>query len=386
MKKKVLFVATVVKKHIMVFHIPYLKWFKENGYETYVCARNDYENPEECVIPYCDYYYDIPFERSPFKLNNFRAYKRLKNIIDFNEFDLIHCHTPVGGALTRLAARSARQHKSTSVIYTVHGFHFFKGAPLKDWLIFYSIEKYLSRWTDALITMNGEDFGNGKKITLRTSTEVYHVNGIGINKEKFIPQTEKAKKYLRKEYGFKESDFILIYVGELSHRKNQSLLIETMSILKGRIPNIKLLLVGSGSLEKKYKKQVDNLKVSEIVNFLGYRTDIVELMTLSDLAVSSSIQEGLPVNVMEAMATGLPLVVTNSRGNRDLVVNGVNGFVGDNDVNKFSNAIAELLISDEQRIKLGNSSLDLIDKYSLDNVMEEMKRIYLKHMTVEKNT
>ena len=154
--KKVLYVATVVKNHIMEFHIPYLKMLKEMGWETAVAARNDYENPSECVIPFCDIYYDIPFERNPFRLGNIKAYKELKMVIDEGNYDIIHCHTPVGALLTRLAAENARK-RGTKVFYTAHGFHFYKGAPLINWLLFYPAERLLAHMTDVLITINKED-------------------------------------------------------------------------------------------------------------------------------------------------------------------------------------------------------------------------------------
>jgi glycosyltransferase involved in cell wall biosynthesis len=141
--KKVLFVATVVKLHIMVFHLPYLEWFKKNGFEVHVAARNDYENKDECKIPFCDRYYDLPFERSPLKNNNFYVQKKLKKLIEINKYDIIHCHTPIAGALTRLVARKSRKN-GTNIIYTAHGFHFYKGAPIKNWLIYYPIEKWFS--------------------------------------------------------------------------------------------------------------------------------------------------------------------------------------------------------------------------------------------------
>ena len=150
--KRVLFVATVVKTHIMQFHIPYLKMFKEMGYETAVAARNDYENPDDCRIPYCDHFFDIPFQREPFHRDNIQCYKKLKTIIDEGDFSIVHCHTPVGGVLGRLAARKARKN-GVHVMYTAHGFHFYNGAPLKNWILFYPIEKICSYFTDAIITI-----------------------------------------------------------------------------------------------------------------------------------------------------------------------------------------------------------------------------------------
>ena len=152
--KKVLFTATVVKTHINVFHLPYLKWFKEQGYEVHVAAKNDFVN-EPCTIPHCDKFYDINFARFPFSNANIEAYKQLKKIITENDYDIIHCHTPVAGVLTRLAARNC---KNTTVIYTAHGFHFFKGAPLLNWLIYYPVERFCARFTDKLITINKEDY------------------------------------------------------------------------------------------------------------------------------------------------------------------------------------------------------------------------------------
>ncbi|QCR31886.1 glycosyltransferase family 4 protein [Lysinibacillus sp. SGAir0095] len=376
--KKVLFVATVVKKHINVFHLPYLKWFKENGYETHVCARNDFDDPDELSIPFCDKYYDLPFERSPLKTKNINIYKQLKKIIKSNSYDLIHCHTPMGGVLTRLAAKSSRKN-GTKVLYTAHGFHFFKGAPLRNWLLYYPIEKWLSKHTDCLITINREDYQTVKS-KLKT-VNINMVNGVGIDCSKFIPQTSETKVKIRREYGYSEQDFILIYAGELSYRKHQDLLIKAVSHLSNKIPNIKLLLIGEGDLLAQYKQQVTDLGLKEKVKFLGFRKDVSNLMLIADVSVSSSRQEGLPVNVMEAMATGLPLVVTDCRGNRDLVIDGENGFVvGIDDVDNFALSVEKLFFSDNTRYLFGRASLNMVETYSLSKVIEEMKGIYSKYI------
>ncbi|SHK32648.1 Glycosyltransferase involved in cell wall bisynthesis [Anaerobranca californiensis DSM 14826] len=359
----------------MVFHLPYLEWFENNGYEVHVCANNDYENKEECNIPFCDEFYEVPFERSPLKKENIIAYKKLKRLINENKYDVIHCHTPIGGVLGRLAAKDVRKN-GTKVIYTAHGFHFFKGAPLINWLLYYPVEKWLSKYTDCLITINDEDYEYAVRKKFKAGS-VKKVNGVGIDLNKFTPQTVEKKKKLRKEYGYNENDFILIYVAEMSYRKHQDLLINTLNVLKSKIPNIKLLLVGTGNLLEKYKKQTKELSLGKHVYFLGYRKDIPNLMTIADVAVSSSRQEGLPVNVMEAMATGLPLVVTDCRGNRDLVRNGENGFVvGINDVNRFANSIEKLYNSKELRQQFGQKSLKIIKEYSLEVVKSEMEKIY----------
>jgi len=366
--KKVLFTATV-DSHIIHFHIPYLQWFKEQGYEVHVASNGDSK------IPFVDEKYNIPFERSPFKLTkNFKAYKQLRKLINNNNYKLIHCHTPVASVLTRLAAKKATKNE-TKVIYTVHGFHFFKGAPLINWLLYYPIEKWLSKYTDCLITINDEDYELA--VNNFKARSVKKVPGVGVDLNKFVPQTLEKKKELRKQYGYSDDDFILIYVAELNHNKHQDLLIKVVDVLKNKIPNIKLLLVGAGKLIEDYKQQVRDLKLEDHIHFLGYRKDVPNLMAIADVAVSASRREGLPVNVMEAMATGLPLVVTDCRGNRDLVVNGKNGFViALDDVDAFADAIERLYNSQELRTKFGRANLEMIKEYSLENVIKYMEEIY----------
>jgi len=366
--EKVLFTATV-DRHILSFHVPYLKWFKEQGYEVHVASNGDSD------IPFADVKYNIPFERSPYKLANLKAYKQLKKIINDNSYKLIHCHTPMGSVLTRLAARNARR-KGTKVIYTAHGFHFFKGAPIKNWLLYYPVEKWLSRYTDCLITINDEDYQCAVKKNFKAGF-IKKVNGVGIDLNKFTPQTEELKIKLREEYQFDKDDFILMYAAELNYNKHQDLLINVVNLLKDKIPNIKLLLAGTGKLRKQYEEQIRAKNLQKYVKLLGLRKDIPKLLKLSDVAVASSRREGLPVNVMEAMATGLPLVVTKTRGHIDLVKHCINGFVvGIDDIKGFANAIEKLYKFETLRESYGKKNLELIKDYSIKNVIEQMKEVY----------
>ncbi|EOD00103.1 glycosyltransferase family 4 protein [Caldisalinibacter kiritimatiensis] len=370
--KKVLFTATV-DSHILNFHVPYLKWFKEKGYEVHVASNGN------SSIPFVDIKHNILFERSPFRLVNLKAYKQLKKIIDNNNYKLIHCHTPMGSVLTRLAAKKARK-KETKVIYTAHGFHFFKRAPIVNWLLYYPVEKWLSKYTDCLITINDEDYECAIRKKFKAGF-IKKVNGVGIDLNKFKFQTSEKRKELRKQYGYSEMDFILIFVAELNHNKHQDMLINVVNVLKNKIPNIKLLLVGEGNLMEQYMYQVKELDLENNIKLLGYRKDVPNLMAISDVAVSASRREGLPVNVMEAMATGLPLVVTDCRGNRDLVKNGENGYVvGIDDVDGFANAVDELYRLHKVRVKYGLNSVELVKKCSLDNVIIKMEQIYKKYI------
>lgn len=308
--KKVLFVATVTQQHINVFHIPYLKWFKEQGYEVHVASKgNEY-------IEYCDKHFDLPFERFPIKRNNIKTYKQLKKIIDENDYEIIHCHTPVGGVLGRFAARKTRK-KGTKVLYTAHGFHFFKGAPILNWLIYYPIEKLMARYTDCLITINQEDYDFAKKHLKAKQIELVH--GVGVDENKFsFEMSEEEKNNLREELGLNKDDYVISYVAELNKNKNQIMIINAMKELIKYKNNIKLLLIGDGKLREFLKNEISKNNLGKNISLLGYRKDVPKILKITDLYISTSKREGLPVNLIEAMMTGLPIIATNCRGNRDI--------------------------------------------------------------------
>lgn len=368
--KKVLFTATV-DSHILQFHLPFLKLFKENGYEVHV-ATNGKED-----IPYCDYKHTIPFERSPFKLNNIKAIIQLKKIIDTEKFDIIHTHTPMGSVVTRLAAKEARKKYHTRVIYTAHGLHFFKGAPLKNWLLFYPVEKYLSKYTDTLILINQEDFDLCNR-KFKKCKDIQYVSGVGIDENKFnFTMSDNEKINLRNSLGLKKSDFVMIYAAELSKRKRQIWLINSIKDLLYNYSDIQLLLPGKDSLNGKCQKLVKKLKLEKQIHFLGYRKDIPKLLKISNLAVSTATQEGLPVNIMEAMYVGLPIVATDCRGNRDLVKDNNNGFIIEkNDSNNFVRSILNIYTTDEENFI--KESKIIIKEYLLDKIMKQMVLIYFK--------
>lgn len=371
--KKILFVATVVKTHIMVFHLPYLEWFMQQGYETHVCSRNDYTNKEECIIPYCDKYFDLPFERSPLKLKNLDVYKRLKKIIESNEYDIIHCHTPMGSFLTRLAARKARK-KGTKIIYTAHGFHFFKGAPLKNWLLYYPAEKWLARYTDLLITINKEDYARAQKFKAKKTV---YVKGVGVDTQKF--RSEPVNRSMKRaEFGVVDGEIALLSVGELITRKNHEVVLRALKKLNN--PNIIYIICGHGELDGYLKNLAQQLGIEEKVKFLGFRNDISEIYYATDIFVFPSFQEGLSVALMEAMAAQLPVVCSNIRGNTDLIEDGAGGYlIAPNDVDGFAGAINKVLAVPNNQ--LGQINGEKIKQFDLSNVIEDMKTLYTKELS-----
>lgn len=372
--KKVLFVATVVKTHIMEFHIPYLEMFKQMGWETAVASRNDYENSADCKIPFCDTYYDIPFERSPLKVSNFKAYKALKHVIDEGEYDIIHCHTPVGAMLTRLAAKKARK-RGTKVIYTAHGFHFYKGAPLINWMLYYPVERFLARYTDVLITINKEDYARAQKFR---AGKVCYIPGVGIDTAKF-QVSEDARAAKRKELGLGDGDFVLLSVGELIARKNHSTVLKALAELKDDscYERMQYLICGRGELDAELKQLAEQLGIADHVHFLGYRSDIREICNAGDLFVFMSLQEGLPVALMEAMACGLPVVCSNIRGNTDLIEDGVSGRTVEPKTESIFQAIRQLVVEESaKQVDYAAAALEKIRQFDLENVKMQMREIY----------
>lgn len=367
---KVLFVATVVKTHIMEFHIPYLEMFKKMGWSTAVASRNDYEHAEDCKIPFCDDYYDVPFERSPFKPSNFKAYRDLKRLIDNGNYDIIHCHTPVGAMLARLAARKARK-KGTRVIYTAHGFHFYKGAPKLNWLVYYPVEKWLSRYTDDLITINMEDYERAKKFKTKN---VHYVRGVGVNIAKFGSYGGCGKE-VRDEFGIKETDFVILSVGEVNKNKNHRTAIE--AVAKIADSNIYYIICGQGPLINEHKRLAETLGIGDRVIFTGYRNDVSKFYDTADAFMFPSFREGLSVAMMEAMASGLPIICSKIRGNVDLVDDGVGGYLCDpSDIDAFTHALGELIGNEDLRRNMSKVNSETIKKFNLSAVMNDMIRIY----------
>lgn len=350
-----------------------MKWFKEQGWEVHVAASGNMD------LPYVDEKYDLPIQRSPFNSVNIRAYKELKAIIDQKKYQIIHCHTPMGGVLARLAAGQARK-VGTKVIYTAHGFHFCKGAPLLNWMVYYPIEKRLARYTDCLITINEEDYHLAVNHKFKAK-KIERVHGVGVDTNQYKPVTEEKKHELRKSYGYSKDDFLLFYAAEFNKNKNQQLLIHALQLIKAEIPNTKLLLAGNGSLLNECKELAIKLRVEKMVHFLGYRNDIQSLLSICDVAVASSLREGLPVNIMEAMACGLPVVASENRGHRELIKDQVSGYVIPPDnFQLFSARLLELGQSNDRRKKMGMESVSHLKTYSLSQVGSELSKIYTHYM------
>ena len=369
--KKVLFVATVVRLHINMFHKPFIKWFHDQGWQVDVAANNDYADKSDCVIPYCDHFYCMPFARSPLKKGNLEAYRQLKRLLDETHYDIIHCHTPMGSVIARLAAASSRN-KGTKVIYTAHGFHFYTGAPLPNWLIYYPIERLLSHKTDLLLTMNDEDFRRAKTFHAKR-TEM--VNGVGMDLGRFTNSTPEEKQAVRQTLGLGADDIFAISVAQLIKRKNHTVLIDAVHQLND--PHFHRFILGDGIQEQELRDKISALGLENQIHLLGFRSDVHTLCRAADLFLFASLQEGLPVAVMEAMACGLPIIASKIRGNIDLISAGQGGWlVTPTDADGFAAAIRDALAHKERWTQMKQYNQNKVQHYSIDAVVAQMAEIY----------
>lgn len=366
--KKVLFVASV-NSHIIGFHTPYLKMFQERRYEVHVASYGDEK------IEYCDKHHNIHFERFPFKLKNIKAYKELKKIIKDNKFEIIHCHTPTASVLTRLAARNARKKYNTKVIYTAHGFHFYKGAPAINWMIYYPIEKYLARYTDCLITINQEDYERAKR-KIKKAKSIKYVHGVGFNVERLNIVPEENYK---ERMNCNKDDIVFSYVAEINKNKNQKMIVKCIKQIKNDYPNIKVLLAGKDNSNGKLEELVIEEGLQDNIIILGNRDDVGKLLSITDIYLATSLREGLPVNIMEAMYKKLPIIAMNNRGHRALIENGKSGIIIENE-KMMKEKIIELIEDKNFRKQLGDEAFKTSKKYSIEKVIIEMENIYSSYI------
>ena len=313
--------------------------------------------------------YPVPISRNPFAMSNLTAYRQLVSFIEREKIDCIHCNTPVGGLLGRLAGKKCGVRR---VIYQAHGFHFYKGAPLKNWMLYYPIERWLARYTDGLITINREDHALAqRKMRLRNGGRVYYVPGVGIDLGKFQETTaDKAAK--RRELGIPEDAVLLLSVGELNRNKNHETVIRAMAGL-----DVYYIVAGSGALQAHLQELVNTLGLRDRVKLLGYRSDVKELYETADIFVFPSFREGLSISLMEAMASGLPCVASRIRGNTDLLENKNGGFLcSPADASAFTDAIRRLATDGQLRQELGENNRKTVQSFSRETVIREMLKIY----------
>lgn len=372
MKKKVLLVATV-QSHIAQFHRPLATLLHDNGCEVHVAARDNLAEKNGLRIDFADKIYNLPFARSPKSKDNYFAYKQLKKILDTEKYDVVHCNTPMGGIVTRLAAREVRK-KGTQVIYTAHGFHFYKGGPLKSWIFYYPIEKLFSRLTDILITITYEDY----RLALKEfHCRVEHMHGVGVDEKRYFPVDKAQKNILRQKMGFNSEQRIILCIGELNENKNQSVAIRMMRTIREQYPDALLLLAGNGPKQSCLEELIVQEGLQDNVKQLGYVTNLQDYQHIIDVQVCCSRREGLPLNVVESMLSGNAIVATLNRGHRELIQDGKNGYiVPQNDPIAMADKVLTLFHDDNLKSEMESVAHTFAIQYGVNSVKKELARIY----------
>ena len=363
---RVLYVTTV--GITMRFFDAFIRQLLNEGHTVDIATNEQEFHVPECYREWGCKIYPITTSRSPLNKGNLSAIKQIKQLVSENGYDIVHCHTPMAGVCTRLACRKFRK-QGGKVFYTAHGFHFYKGAPIKNWLLYYPAEKLCSYFTDVLITINQEDFALAQK--KMKAKCVKYVPGVGIDVEKYRqPTVDKQAK--RKELGIPEDAFVLLSVGELNENKNHETVIRASADL-----DVYYIIAGTGNLNPHLQNLIDTLGISNRVKLLGYHDDVKDLYGAADAFVFPSFREGLSVSLMEAMASGLPCIVSNIRGNVDLIHNGANGFLCDPfDASSFEVCIDSINKDELLLEKLSERNKEIIQKFDFMTVAHALREIY----------
>lgn len=357
--KKILYCASRIS-HIINFHMPYINYFKNKGYIVHILSQGTTDINVDKI-------HDITFEKKITSIKNINTIKNVKSILEQEKYDLIITNTTLTSFIIRIAKQISRSKNHGKLINIVHGYLFSKNTPKIKKLTYIIAEKLCKKSTDLLLTMNMEDYDLSKKYKL-CNHEIKNIKGMGIPNPPIF--SKDIKKNIRNKYQVKDKDILITYAGELSKRKNQIFLIQSMPQIIKTIPNIKLILAGNGDLYSYYKEEISKLNLDKYILMPGHITNIKELIYSSDLIISSSKSEGLPFNIMEAMSIGIPVIASKVKGHTDLIKEDYNGYLFEFNVQDLVNKLI-ILINNKDTERLKENSLKFIQDYKLNNVFKE---------------
>lgn len=368
MAKRILITCT--DSMMKQFLEPHVRNLAENGYEVEIACSEvlnrmtEVRQDLEQLVPV----HQLHLKRSPLAVSNARGYRELKKIIDSGRYDLIWTNEPVMGVVTRMAARKARK-QGTKVMYMVHGFHFYKGAPLPNWLLFCPVERMMASKADCICTINREDYARARR--MRTPRAAY-IHGVGIDTDRLRPGENPTD--LRNELGLPKEAFLVLSVGELNANKNQQVIIRAIARMKD--PAIHYVLCGKGDQRQNLEVLARELDIADHIHFLGYRKDIADICRQSDVFALPSRREGLPFAAMEAMYCGLPLVNSGIRGLTDITEDGVSGYICDpDDTERYTGSIRKLKDAPEDRSRMGERNQKTVEAYTAARTKQEILQL-----------
>lgn len=366
MNKRLLVTSTELM--MVQFLIPHVTHLSQNGFEVEIACSNvggRMDEVREKLRDHVKAIHEVRLVRSPTSPTNFKGYGDMRKVIENGNYDIIWTNEPVMGVVTRLAARDARK-RGTKVIYMVHGFHFYKGAPALNWMLFYPMERFASRYCDEIVTINREDEARAKKMH---APSVKYIHGIGVNTGRLHSKDNQSS--IRRELGLPDDAFLVLSIGELSKRKNQQVIIRALGKLKEE--QIHYLICGKGVLLDELKQLSKDCGIEDHVHFLGYRNDVVDICSQSDIFALPSLHEGLSVASLEAMYCGLPIVISDIRGVRDYITDGKNGFICETmDIPAYERSVKTLFDDAELRRIMSEQNREDVIQYTLEHAEQEV--------------
>lgn len=367
--KKILIVCTT-DSMIWNFLTPHIDYLVNKGHDVEcACSRTGFYFDELEERGYV--LHEVDFQRSPFRIKNFSAFFSLRKLITDKGYDIIHCHEPVGGAMGRLAGRSCGKY----VMYFAHGFHFFDGAPLKHWILYYSFEYILSYFTDAIVTICKEDYERSKNFHAKNC---YYIHGIGIDYCKYdISNPEQNRNQIRHDLGIKNNDIVLITVGEMIRRKNHQIILEAMNVIRRN--DVHLIICGDGELKDYLLSLSKDFGIADNVHFLGFRRDIPNVLCTADVFIFPSLWEGLGLAGLEAMYMRIPVIGSMRQGIKDYVVDNKTGLLfNPQNKDELISCIETIINNSTKATEFGKNGRDMSLKYSIENSICDIENIYIK--------
>ena len=369
-------IITTISGFVPQFEMNDVRILQENGYTVHYAS--DFENPiynidqtqlkrDGLILHHID------IRKSPFQITkNTKAFLQLKQIIRKEQISLVHCHNPMGGVVGRLAAKASG--REPYVVYTAHGFHFYEGAPKKNWLLYYTAERFLAAFTDRIITINREDYERANRFRLKEHGRVEQIPGVGVNIDKFRKRPE-IRDSKREELNIPQNGFHIVSVGELVENKNHAVIIEALAKLKDK--NIYYSICGKGSYRTALEHLIQKYHLEKQVRLLGYRNDIHEVLQSADCFAFPSKREGLGIAAIEALACEVPVIASDNRGSREYMRHLENGIVCKaENTEDFVHAILRMEQSGDLRDKMGKQGRKTAEKFSIKATDKIMRRVY----------
>lgn len=374
--KKILIITTI-SGFLQQFEMNDVNLLKSCGYEVHYASNFEnpvYEMSGQELIEQGIALYRTQIQKSPLHvLHNIRAWKELCRIIKEEDIGAIHCHNPMGGVLGRLAAYRYRS-RGIYVIYTAHGFHFYKGAPIINWLLYYPVEYLLAKTTDCLITINREDYKRAESFSLKKAGRAYRIPGVGVDTKKFSPR-EDIRRQIREKCHMDENIFYILSVGEINSNKNHEAILRALAVLENK--NIHYGLCGKGVLEKKLRRLVHKLGIAQQVTFFGFRKDIPRMLQGADCFIFPSKREGLGIAALEAMSAGLPMITSDCRGTREYMEDGVTGYVcKSNTPAEYADLIKKMMEQPQERAAMSEACIKKAASFDISVTDGIMRKIY----------